>query len=121
MYEVIFYRNKKGKSEVQEYLLNLQNRKDKNSRINLEKIDSCIRFLKKYGTDIGEPYIKYLKDDIWELRPIRNRILFAYLKDNKFVLLSIFMKKTQKTPKQEIEKAKRYLKEYIDRSEKNGK
>ena len=41
--------------------------------------------------------------------------LFAYWDNNKFILLSIFMKKTQKTPKKEIEKAKRYLKEYRGR------
>lgn len=90
----------------------MQDKNDKNSRVNLEKIDSCIRFLKKYGIDGGMPYMRYLKDDIWELRPVRNRILFAYFKDNKFVLLNIFMKKTQKTPKKEIEKAKRYLEDY---------
>lgn len=29
------------------------------------------------------------------------------------------MKQTQKTPQKEIEKAKRYLKDFLDRSEKN--
>ena len=73
--------------------------------------------LEKYGTSIGEPYIKYLENDIWELRPLRDRILFAYCNNNKFILLSIFMKKTQKTPQREIEKAKRNLKDFIKRSE----
>ncbi len=117
MYEIIFYKNKKGKSEIHDYLLDLQKRNDKNSRVNLEKIDACIRVLKKHGTNIGAPYIKYLRDDIWELRPVRNRILFAYFKDNKFILLNIFIKQTQKTPKREIEKAKRYLEEFMKRSD----
>lgn len=67
------------------------------------------------GCKIGEPYIKHLEDEIWELRPLRDRILFAYFDNNEFILLSIFMKKTQKTPKSEIQKAKRILKDYIDR------
>ena len=60
--------------------------------------------------------IKHLEDEIWELRPLRDRILFAYWENNKFILLNIFMKKTQKTPKKEIEKAKKYLKEFMKRS-----
>lgn len=57
----------------------------------------------------GEPYIKHLEADIWELRPIRDRILFVAWKGNSFVLLHHFVKKTQKTPRREIEKAKREL------------
>ena len=67
----------------------------------------------------GEPYIKKLNNDIWELRPLRDRILFASWCNNKFVLLSVFMKQTQKTPIQEIEKAEKLLQDYIKRSYKN--
>lgn len=77
--------------------------------------------LSKFGLEIGEPYIKYITNDIWELRPLRDRIFFAYLKDNKFLLLNIFMKQTQKTPKREVEKAKRFLLEYKKRSEDDEK
>lgn len=63
--------------------------------------------------------MKYLGDDIWELRPIRDRILFSYYKYNTFILLTIFMKDTQKTPQKEIEKAKSYLEDFISRSEEN--
>ena len=68
---------------------------------------------------IGEPYIKHLDNDIWELRPLRDRILFAYWNNNKFILLSQFIKKTQKTPLREIEKAKRLLNDYRERSNSN--
>jgi len=33
--------------------------------------------LKNRGTMIGEPFIKHLEGEIWELRPLRDRILFA--------------------------------------------
>ena len=62
---------------------------------------------------------KKIENEIWELRPLRNRILFASVCYNKFILLNIFMKQTQKTPKGEIEKAKRLLKDYKDRSGKD--
>ena len=55
------------------------------------------------------------EDEIWELRPLRNRILFVAWFDGSFVLLHHFVKKTQKTPRREIEKAKRELKDLKER------
>ena len=55
------------------------------------------------------------EDEIWELRPLRNRILFVAWVDGSFVLLHHFVKKTQKTPRREIEKAKRELKDLKER------
>lgn len=78
-----------------------------------------IDLLSECGLTLTEPYIKKLDKEIWELRPLRDRILFASWCDNKFVLLSIFMKQTQKTPKREIEKAKRLLEDYKKRSDEN--
>ena len=117
MYEVVFYKDKNGKSEIEDYLLKLQKKNNKDSRIKFNKISAYLDMLSMHGTSIGEPYIKHLDSDIWELRPLRDRILFAYWENNKFVLLSVFMKQTQKTPQREIEKAKRYLKDFKKRSE----
>lgn len=121
MYDIIFYKNRKGESEIEKYLLKLQRKKDKTSRIKFNKIIAYIDMLSKYGISIGEPYIKHLNNDIWELRPLRDRILFAYYSNNKFILLSIFMKKTQKTPNIEIDKAIKNLEDFIRRSDINGK
>ncbi len=55
---------------------------------------------------------KHLDGEIWELRPLSNRILYAYYDNDTFVLLHHFVKKTQKTPKSEIEKAKREIEDY---------
>lgn len=113
MYEVIFYRDKRGKNEVEEHLNELQKRNDKENKIKVNKIIGYINLLSKYGVNLGEPYVKHLKNDIWELRPIRDRILFAHLKNNKIIILSIFMKQTQKTPKREIERAEKYWKKFL--------
>lgn len=56
-----------------------------------------------------------LEGEIWELRPIRDRILFAGLVGGRFVLLHQFMKKTQKTPKREIQIAQQRLSELKER------
>ena len=112
MYDVEIYEDKNGNSEIKNYIKDLKKNQKKDSKIKFYKIISYIRILKEKGLSIGFPYIKHIEDDIWELRPLRDRILFAYWDNNKFILLSIFMKKTQKTPKKEIEKAKKYLEEY---------
>ena len=119
VYSIKFYRDKRGNEPVKEYLKKLADKKDKDSRVNLTKIRDYVKALSKYGTVLGEPYIKHLDGDIWELRPLRNRILFFGYDGNSFVLLSHFIKKTQKTPNREIEKAKRLMKDYMERSKKN--
>ena len=80
---------------------------NKDARVNHDKIIDYIEFLESDGLSIGEPYIKHLDGEIWELRPLRNRILFVALFGDTFYLLHHFLKKTQKTPRNEIEKAKR--------------
>ena len=64
--------------------------------------------------------LKPFRGDIWELRPLRDRIFFAAWTDNSFVLLHHFLKKTQKTPNNEIEKAKQELKDFQERNDSNG-
>lgn len=117
MFEVIFYRDQNGKSEVVDYLdeLGKNANTDKKDRINRQKILAYLQVLSQYGTRMGQPYVKHIEDDIWELRPLRNRIFFFYWKDNKFVILHCFTKKTQKTPAKEIERAKRNRKDFLKR------
>lgn len=120
MYQIFFYKDKNGKEPVLEYLRELSSKKDKNSRIKANKINDYIETLKQYGTRAGEPYIKHLDGDIWELRPIRDRILFAAWDGQNFILLHYFTKRTQKTPSREIERAKKNLTDYRERSKDIG-
>jgi len=117
MYEVKFYRDRHGNSEIVEYLDELKEKSatSKNERVNRDKILAYIGALEQYGTRIGRPIVKHIDGSIWELRPIANRILFFYWKENKFVLLHHFIKKTNKTPPREIDMARAKLKDYIER------
>ncbi|MDD6395618.1 MAG: type II toxin-antitoxin system RelE/ParE family toxin [Acutalibacteraceae bacterium] len=115
MHNIIFYKDKKGRQPVLDYLQELSQHQDKDSRIKLNKIRDYIKVLSEYGTQAGEPYIKHIDGDIWELRPLRDRILFVCWYNGSFVLLHQFMKKTQKTPAREIEKAKKELADIIER------
>lgn len=119
MYEIIFYEDAKGKSEVRDYIQKLSKESNfiKDSKINLNKIVAYLDVLEEIGTRAGDPVTKHLDGKIWELRPLRNRILYASFDSNKFVILHHFIKKTQKTPKREIEKAKRNLEDFLERNE----
>ena len=120
MYKIIFYKNEKEISELENYINELQRQsKNKNKRIKLNKIVAYIDQLSENGLKLGEPYIKYLESDIWELRPLRDRIFLSCINKDTFILLNHFMKQTQKTPQREIEKAKRLLKEYKERNDLN--
>lgn len=93
----------------------LASQKSKDSRIKLNKLNDYIELLSQHGTRAGDPYIKHLEDEIWKLRPHKDRILFVAWLDGSFVLLHHFVKKTQKTPRRETEKAKRELKDIKER------
>ena len=115
MYEMYFYKDKNGKEPVKDYLIKLSNTNDKDSRINFNKIRDYIKILQLYRTRVGEPFVKHIEGDIWELRPLKNRILFVGWVNNNFILLHHFVKSTSKTPKKEIEKAKSNMIDFIKR------
>lgn len=115
MYNIIFYEDKKGNSPVRDYTNALALKNDKNSRIKFQKIKRDMQFLTERGTRIGEPIVKHVNGEIWELRPLRDRILFAAWIGDSFVLLHTFQKETQKTPRSEIEKAERELADFKER------
>lgn len=121
MHKIIFYVDRQGKSSILDYLAELEDSNSKDSRIKRTKIREYVKALEANGTYLPETYVKHLDGEIWELRPISDRILFAGWVDGAFVLLHSFVKKTQKTPKREIEQAKRELADFKEREqEKEG-
>lgn len=64
---------------------------------------------------VHEPYIKHIEDRLWEMR-LRGRngiarTLYVTATGRRVVILRTFVKKTQKTPRREIELAQRRAKE----------
>ncbi|MBR3255313.1 MAG: type II toxin-antitoxin system RelE/ParE family toxin [Clostridia bacterium] len=78
MYQIIFYTDYKGNSDIANYIYDLRSKNNsKDAKIRLNKITAYINQLSKHGVSIGEPFVKHLEDEIWELRPLRDRILIA--------------------------------------------
>ena len=122
-YKIEFLKNDKGVSESEAYIeeLNQKSIKSKDARIKVNKIAEYFRALRKYGTTIGAPTVKHLKEELYELRPIRYRFFFFYKHENRYIVLNHFVKKTQKTPQKEIEKAFRLIEYYNRKENNNGK
>lgn len=119
MYIVEFYENTAGESELWDFLeeLRVKSANNKDARIQYKQISLYIQLLQDNGTRLPENITKHLDEDIWELRPGNNRVFYFYYKDNKFVLLHYFRKKSQKTPKREIDRAKAERDDYLARKE----
>ena len=117
MYRIEFYKDRHGRKPVREYIKNLATKNDAESKKTLEKIHEYLDVLSISGTMAGLPYTRHIEGEIWELRPARDRILFVSWTGGKFFLLHNFTKKTQKTPRKEIDTAKRRLKDLKERGE----
>jgi phage-related protein len=121
MYDICFYKDNNGNEPIRTFLKEMRQKSkgNKEIRIRFSKIVAYINQLGEHGTIIGEPFVKHIEDDIWELRPTKDRIFFFCWHGNSFVLLHHYVKKTQKTPRREIEQAKRNKMDFIERRNDN--
>ena len=105
-YIVGYFQSNRGTSPVLDYLNQLPTR----SR---SKVSHLITILQEYGPSIKPPYSKKIQEKLWELRSSGNEsIRIFYTKfNNKYYLLHIFRKKTNKTPIREINTALDRMKE----------
>lgn len=117
-FTIEFYERENGEIPVEEFLLSL----DKKMRA---KILGIMGILQEKGNQLREPYSKHLKDDIFEIRgkvgTDISRVLYFFYYEGKIIFTNGFVKKTQKTPEAEIEKAKGYRNNYLKRCGGNEK
>lgn len=112
MFQVEFYEKENGDIPVENFLNSL----DIKMRT---KILMILNVLQEKGNQLREPYSKHLEDGIFEIRgkvgSDISRVLYFFYYNGKIILTNGFIKKTQKTPKTEIELAKKYRCEYLER------
>jgi len=105
-WEIEFFQKENGEIPVEDFLLSL------NPKLRA-KAYSDILLLKKLGINIREPFSTAIKGDrykgLFELRvkfsSDISRIFYFLYEKNTFILLHGFIKKTNITPKRELEKA----------------
>ena len=119
MYTIEFYEKNNGESELWNFIeaLRIKSQTSKDARIQFKQISLYIQLLQDNGTRLPDNITKHLGDDIWELRPGTNRVFYFYFKNDTFVLLHHFRKKSQKTPRRELEQAKAERDDYLCRKE----
>lgn len=119
MYEIEFYETEDGKCPIWDFLeaLRLKAPTNKDARIQHKQASLYIELLQQNGTHMNAEITKHLDDGIWELRPGNNRVFYFFYQNDTYVLLHQFRKKSQKTPKREIEKAKTERNDYLRRKE----
>ena len=120
-YKIEFLKDDKGFSKSEIYIQELIKKsfKSKDARIKINKITEYFDKLEQFGVVIGQPAVKHIEKELYELRPLRDRFFFFYKHENKYIILNYFVKKTQKTPSKEIEKAFKLI-EYCNRKEDNN-
>jgi phage-related protein len=107
-----FYETNNGSKPVENFLVGLEN------KIRTKAIHELM-LLREKGTGLREPYSKAVGDGIFELR-IQfgnniSRVFYFFYIGEKIVLTNGFTKKTRKAPSGELDKAKRYKKDYEER------
>ena len=113
-FDVEFYETAEGDQPAREFMLSL----DRKMRA---KLTNMIALLQDNGYELREPYSKHLSEGIFELRTKVGsditRVLYFFYVDQRIILTNGFVKKTQKTPPREIERAKKYRADYLSRRE----
>ena len=74
------------------------------------------RLIEEFGLDrVREPHIKHLQGPLWEMRMKGkdgiSRAIYVTATGQRVVVVRVFVKKTQKTPKREIDLALKRAKE----------
>jgi len=71
--------------------------------------------IEEYGPKIGMPFTRSIGSGLFEIRAKGKegiaRVLYCCLAGKELVILSAFVKKTQKTPKKELALARKRMKE----------
>ena len=113
-FSVEYYELENGNCPVEDFILEQNNKMQ-------AKIFKNLELLECRGNELREPFSKHIEDGIFELRSkVSNditRIFYFFVIGQKIILTNGFVKKTQKNPKSEIELAKKYRNDYLNREE----
>ena len=111
-FKIVAYEKENGDCPIEEFMNSL----DIKMRA---KMIGLFELLEEKGTQLREPYSKMIEDGIFEIRcKVGNnisRVLYFFYFEGKIILTNGFVKKTQKTPTEEIKLAKKYRADFKER------
>jgi phage-related protein len=107
---VVFYIDEQGHSPVAAFLESLDLKTQ-------ARFDWSIEQLRVRNVQAGEPLVKHIDGKLWELRRASSgniyRVLYFFHTGRQIVFLHGFQKKSQKTPRREIETAQQRLEDFL--------
>lgn len=113
-YTVEYYVKKDGTKPAEEFIFSQDEKMQ-------AKILLMIKLLETKGPAVREPFSKALGDGLFEIRTRLGsditRVLYFFVVSRKVILTNGFVKKSQKTPSEEIRRAKRYRDDYLKNKE----
>ena len=88
------------------------------------RFSKIMRMIEAYGLpQVGMPYVRHIEGKLWEMRASGRdgiaRGMYVTARDQRVILVHVFVKKTQKTPREEIRKALANARE-VDDGKKNS-
>jgi phage-related protein len=113
-WSVVFYVEESGRRPVNDFLNGLDARTQARFLRSIEQ-------LRLRNVQAREPLVRHLEDKLWELREESQtniyRLIYFFFTARRIVFLHGFQKKTQKTPRREIELAQLRLDHFTSREE----
>jgi phage-related protein len=112
-WRVVFYEDKHGHSPVREFIFSLPEKHQ-------AKIVCAFDLLEEFDVALGMPHVRNVEGhrNLWELRvqvaKSAYRVFYFTHTGQHFVMLHAFLKKTPKTPRQEIAIAERRMEELLE-------
>ena len=98
MYEIYFYEDKDGKSPIFEYIQDLSQCTDKDSRINHNKINDYIEVLSEYGKTQPESLYKTHRRRYMGAYTDKRKDILCKLDRQRVYIISLFPKEITKDP-----------------------
>lgn len=113
-WQLVFYIDENGNDPVHEFIADLDEKTQTRILLALER-------LRVQNIQAREPLVKHIEGKLWEVRQSSAnniyRVFYFFFTGRRIILLHGFQKKTQKTPRQEIETAQRRMNDYLDQQE----
>lgn len=111
-WSIVFYTREDGENPVAQFLGGLDQKTQARFIWSLEQ-------LRARNVQAREPLVRHIEGRLWELRRESNtniyRLLYVTLPGRRILVVHGFQKKTQRTPRSEIELAQRRLADFLQR------
>ena len=114
MFEINYYVSSNGKIPAKRFIDGLDSKMK-------AKLFGRLELLEEYGASLGMPFARHLAEGIYELRTVQSnnitRVLYFFAANEEIILTHGFVKKTQRTPRREIERAMKIRQDWRARHE----